>query len=300
MNKINNKIIKYSIIIPTYNRVKKLKRAVNSVFRQSVNNWELIIVDDGSTDETKEYVHSITDSRIIYVYQDNQGPAASRNAGIRKAQGQYICFLDSDDEYFSDHLESFDALTDKSKFIISDSIIRTRNIDQLDRPRLDGNHLNPNHVPCMQSVCIRADLAKSNLFKEELRMKEDVEFWLRVSQSATPVFTNKVTSRVHSYGDDRMSNMNPSKVKETLELFEDIFSDPDLPRYDKTIVKNRMLPLEVVLALHYKERGKPDLALRHYFRAIRLAPSSMFKRWSVSLVTKMTWAKVRELVCVDN
>jgi glycosyltransferase involved in cell wall biosynthesis len=291
------KKVKYSIIIPTYNRVKKIKKAVTSVLNQSVSCWELIIVDDGSTDKTKEYINSIRDNRIKYIYQDNKGPAASRNTGIRKAKGQYICFLDSDDEYFHDHLESFEEVVNKNnkKFIVSDSIIRRENSDYVDKPRLHNGYVNPNHVPCMQSVCLQASLAKTTLFNEHIRMKEDVEFWLRVSQHATPVFTNKVTSRVNQDGDDRVSNMTISKAKNTLSLFEEIFSDPSLPVYSSSIVKARLFPLHVVLALHYKEKREVNLALKHYFRAIKLAPSSILKRWSISLATKMAWAKIRGL-----
>jgi len=298
MSETNTKLFKYSIIIPTYNRCTKLPRAITSVFHQSVDNWELIIIDDGSTDETEKYIRSINDKRIKYVYQDNRGPAASRNTGIIKAQGRYICFLDSDDEYLCDHLNSFEEIIDNNKIriAVSDAIIRSKDGDYVDKPRLINGHINPNRVPCMQSICIRSDLAKNTLFKEELRMKEDVEFWIRISQVATPVFTNKVTSRVHAYGNDRMSNMNPLKVKETLELFEKIFSDPSMPVYNKGIVRDRLFPLHVVLALHYKESKKADLAFKHYLRAIRLSPLHSFKRWSISLILKMAWVKIRDLV----
>jgi glycosyltransferase involved in cell wall biosynthesis len=297
MSDQRKKRVKYSVIIPTYNRVKKLKRAVTSVVNQSIDNWELIVVDDGSTDKTKQYINSIKDKRIKYVYQDNQGPAASRNTGIRKAKGQYICFLDSDDEYFHDHIESFEEIIsgDNKNFIISDSIIRNKNGDYIDKTKLYDSHINPNRVPCMQSVCLKASLAKTTLFDENIKMKEDVEFWLRVSQHATPAFTNKVTSRVNQDGDDRVSNMTISKVKDTLKLFEAIFADPSLPVYSSSIVKDRLFPLHVALALHYKGKREVDLALKHYFRAIKLAPSSILKRWSISLVTKMAWAKIRGL-----
>jgi glycosyltransferase involved in cell wall biosynthesis len=95
-----------SIILCTYNRAHLVKRAVASVFIQHYRNWELIIIDDGSTDNTEQVLMPIVKSnrRITYHYHANRGLAASRNVGIALAQGEYIAFLDSDDEYREDHL----------------------------------------------------------------------------------------------------------------------------------------------------------------------------------------------------
>lgn len=95
-----------SIILPTYNRAEILPRAIESVLRQTSQEWELIIVDDGSTDTTGALLQSYSqcDHRIISVSQNNSGPAASRNTGLRIANGYYTTYLDSDDEYLPDHL----------------------------------------------------------------------------------------------------------------------------------------------------------------------------------------------------
>jgi len=87
----------FSIIIPTYNRVKLLQNVINDVMSQSIENWELIIVDDGSTDHTKSMVNSINDERIRYFYQNNMGECEARNTGLAKAVGEWICYVDSDD-----------------------------------------------------------------------------------------------------------------------------------------------------------------------------------------------------------
>jgi glycosyltransferase involved in cell wall biosynthesis len=95
-----------SIIIPTYNRAETLIRAMNSVLYQTCQNFELIIVDDGSTDETREVVESRHDPRIRYLrHAHNRGPSAARNTGMRAAKGNYIAWLDSDDEWFPNKLE---------------------------------------------------------------------------------------------------------------------------------------------------------------------------------------------------
>lgn len=94
-----------SVIIPTYNRAHLIKRSAMSVLNQTYGNLELIIVDDGSTDNTEEVVKSINDNRIIFIKQPNQGACAARNNGIDHAQGEFIAFQDSDDEWHVDKLE---------------------------------------------------------------------------------------------------------------------------------------------------------------------------------------------------
>lgn len=95
----------FSIIIPTFNRAHIIHRPIDSIIAQTFTDWELIIVDDGSTDNTKDIVGSYNDKRIRYVYQENLERSAARNHGIKLAQGEWICFQDSDDEYLPDHLQ---------------------------------------------------------------------------------------------------------------------------------------------------------------------------------------------------
>jgi glycosyltransferase involved in cell wall biosynthesis len=95
-----------SVIIPTYNRAGCIERAVNSVLAQTYTNLEVIVVDDGSEDNTESVVASMPDGRVRYVKQDaNRGAAAARNAGVRHAEGELIAFQDSDDYWYPDKLE---------------------------------------------------------------------------------------------------------------------------------------------------------------------------------------------------
>lgn len=97
-----------SVIIPTFNRAHHLENALQSVIAQSFDNWELIIVDDGSSDNTPEILNSYIEKfpNIRYLKHKNRKTALSRNAGIQASFGRYITFLDSDDHYLSNHLES--------------------------------------------------------------------------------------------------------------------------------------------------------------------------------------------------
>lgn len=94
-----------SVIMPTYNRMNTLPRSVGSVLQQTYKNFELIIIDDCSTDETKQYVDSLEDTRIRYFRNEkNLGAAESRNVGAELASGNYLAFQDSDDEWLPDKL----------------------------------------------------------------------------------------------------------------------------------------------------------------------------------------------------
>ena len=94
-----------SVIIPTYNRAHLIKRSAESVLNQTYTNLELIIVDDGSTDDTEEVVKTLNDNRVTYIKQPNQGACAARNNGIDHAKGEFIAFQDSDDVWHEDKLE---------------------------------------------------------------------------------------------------------------------------------------------------------------------------------------------------
>jgi glycosyltransferase involved in cell wall biosynthesis len=183
-----------SVIIPTYNRASFLLRALNSVARQTRNCDEIIVVDDGSTDNSRDCVGRFSKDFMIpvrYYYQENKGPAAARNYGISEAQYPYLAFLDSDDHWHKNKLElQFKALSSKSDHMIShtkESWLRL------------GKHLNQKkiHQPgngnifkhclklCavgMSTVMVKREIFKEvGLFNEKLRCCEDYDLWLRTS-----------------------------------------------------------------------------------------------------------------------
>ena len=106
----NNRPI--SIIMPAYNAEKFIRESITSVLQQTYSNWELIIVDDGSTDNTKKIIQAFAqqDGRIHYIYQPNGKQGKARNAGIRHASGDLIAFLDADDLWTKDKLEKQGSL----------------------------------------------------------------------------------------------------------------------------------------------------------------------------------------------
>lgn len=112
---------KFSIVMPVYNAGNELKRSIGSVLNQTYENWELIIINDGSTDNTLEVANSIAqiDDRVKIFSQDNSGPGAARNNGISKCTGDFVAFIDSDDYYDSEFLMSVNTVNEiSSKDII--------------------------------------------------------------------------------------------------------------------------------------------------------------------------------------
>ena len=94
-----------SVVIPTYNRGQLLEQAIQSVLDQTYRDLELIVVDDGSTDDTRRRVVAVADDRVRYIHQRNAGLAGARNTGIREARGDYVAFLDDDDVWMAEKLE---------------------------------------------------------------------------------------------------------------------------------------------------------------------------------------------------
>ena len=104
-----------SIIIPLYNKEKTIKRAIESVLQQSYRNFELLVIDDGSIDNSKIIVENISDSRIIYEFKQNGGVSSARNYGARKASSQWLFFLDADDIMLPGALDTFACNIEKVK-----------------------------------------------------------------------------------------------------------------------------------------------------------------------------------------
>jgi|SRR3989344_3221814 len=95
-----------SIIVPTFNRAYSLPKTIDSILTQTYDNWELIIIDDGSTDDTKDIVKEYNNPKIKYLYQENKRQSAARNKGLEIAKGDWISYLDSDNEFYPNYLET--------------------------------------------------------------------------------------------------------------------------------------------------------------------------------------------------
>ncbi|OGR01414.1 MAG: glycosyl transferase family A [Deltaproteobacteria bacterium RIFOXYD12_FULL_55_16] len=179
-----------SVIIPTYNRVGFLAQAIDSVFAQTYANFELIVVDDGSTDETQALLASYGKA-LVSLRQENRGPAAARNAGIRGARSPLLAFLDSDDLFTPNKLAlQVAAMEAQPELLISHTqetwFRNGRHLNQKKRHAKEGGDIFARSLALcvvgMSTVMARRELFdRIGLFDESLPCCEDYELWLRAS-----------------------------------------------------------------------------------------------------------------------
>lgn len=173
----------FSIIIPTYNRAQSISRAIDSVLKQRFRDFELIVIDDGSTDDTGSLLQDTYGSKLIYEVQDNAGVCAARNRGAGMAKGKYLIFLDSDD-YLSDNaLQHFHQLLSNSpiklllgySYFITDQNVVTQKI----LPVKNGTHYE--HPLTGAYVIERVLFLQQGGYDERLSFSETSDFFLRLS-----------------------------------------------------------------------------------------------------------------------
>ncbi len=202
--------MKLSVIIPTFNRAKLLKRALKSVFAQTLQPFEVIVVDDGSTDDTKEMVKEFP---IKYFYQKNKGVSTARNLGIKNSSGDVIAFLDSDDEWMKDKIKLQLPCHEQDMLFSHTNEIWIRDKKEIKQKshhkKPDGKCFYENISFCKISpstVMINKSLfEKVGYFDESLEVCEDFDMWLRVLK-VTPVklIENPLTIK-HAGEDSQLS-----------------------------------------------------------------------------------------------
>ena len=228
----NNKIV--SVIIPTYNRGKYLPRAIVSVLSQSYNNFELIVVDDASTDNTAEIVNSIDDPRLKYICHDqNKGGAAARNTGIKAAKGDYIAFQDSDDEWMPEKLaKQMDVFIDCAADVgavycsyLMKSENRSSFIPAAHIVRRNGNILLEILAESFigtPTLVVRRDIFdKIGLFDENLSRFQDWDMAIRIAQEYHFQFIDE--QLVTAYGTLDSISQNVNSVRSWQAIFEKHF-----------------------------------------------------------------------------
>ncbi|MBD3263940.1 MAG: glycosyltransferase, partial [Candidatus Omnitrophica bacterium] len=181
----------FSVIITTYNRKDFLPIALDSVLRQTYTDYELIIVDDGSTDTTRKAIEPLFDRKIKYIYQPHQGVSAARNRGIKASKGIYVNFLDSDDRYVQEKLKI------TANFIKRNPAYRLFHTEEIWYrngallPQKNYHHKPTGEVfrKALKRCCIsistvsihRSVFSEIGLFDENLPACEDYDFWLRIT-----------------------------------------------------------------------------------------------------------------------
>ncbi|MFP5221219.1 MAG: glycosyltransferase family 2 protein [Acidobacteriota bacterium] len=196
---------KVSVVIPTYNSANLLPRAVASVLSQSFEDYEVIVVDDGSSDETSCVVDRYGD-RVRYVRQENQGAASARNHGISLARGEYIAFLDADDawqpdklfkqvRFLDEHPEYMMVFSDMSHYEhdvkVHESYLHERKYKWVGSGKIFYNLLHECFIFTPTVMVRKACLSLVGLFDVSLRTCEDVDLWMRIALSGNIGFIDE-------------------------------------------------------------------------------------------------------------
>lgn len=218
-----------SIVIPTYQRSNKLKKTLSSVLAQSFINYEVLVMDDGSTDNTREIVNSFNDSRINYNWQQNTGgPAKPRNDGIKIAKGDWIAFLDDDDEWTKDKLSEISKkINDEIDFIYHDytSVTSKTNLKKsknelvkssfLKSPKFFDLLLNGNNIGLSTVVVRKKLLLQVNGFNENVKMAPcaDYNTWLKIARITEKFFYLPKNLGFYNIDDHNMSNQDMTVSK---------------------------------------------------------------------------------------
>lgn len=225
----NSKPPFFSVVIPSYNRSGLILKAIESVMNQSFKDFELIVADDCSTDDSEKVIQSLNNSKISFFKNDvNKGNAGARNLGARNANGTYVCYLDSDDQYHPHFLQKMFSLIQDG----NNPGFLWCNVNRIDA---DGNNLNhsipSNWDPLRKKdpylfflnglnfgtdfgFTVRRDcFDKTGFFDENLRAAVDTDFILRIVQDFNFNFTREILVDTYDHDGERVRKNSLQKLK---------------------------------------------------------------------------------------
>lgn len=289
-------MFKVSTIIPSYNCAKFLPDAIDSVLAQTYQDFEIIVVDDGSIDNTKNIVERYTKrygEKIRYIYQSNRGLAAARNTGLRHSRGEYIALLDADDEWLSNRLaEGVKGMEENpSVGLVHANSVRISEIGDVIRV----NKRNPRFLSGWIFKYLflrRADIScPTVLFRKECTDRlggfdegltrlgcEDRELWLRIAKKYPFFYINKILARYRVRGNS-MSKDRAKMLKARYYVI-DKFSD----RRKLFLLRQRaLMQVHKELGDEFLEENNYEDARREYKKALQFWP---FAFWVLFNLTK--------------
>ena len=223
--------ISFSLVIPTYNRAEFILKTLKSIEAQVYGNFEVIVVDDGGRDNTEAVVKNFNNPKFTYFKKENGERGAARNYGLKRAKGNYVNFVDSDDLLYPNHLEEARKMIEKHEmpevFHLSYDIKDNdgelmREVNDLSSP-INDHLVYGNHLSC-NGVFIRKDIADIHHFNEDRKLaaSEDYELWLRLA-SRFPIWCNKtVTSTVINHEARSVLTINKEKFLTRINMLIDL------------------------------------------------------------------------------
>ena len=230
-----------STIVPAYNQGHYLEEAIRSVLTQSYGDFEIVVVDDGSTDDTAHVAKSFAhDSRLRYIRQENRGLSAARNTGIRHATGKFLTYLDSDDLFLPEKLHFLLSVVEARPelgFVAGQAIlidetgqsrgeVFDRGLPQNTAELLLGN---PLHVG---SVLVRREWQERvGFFDESLRSYEDWDLWLRLARAGCPMAWVPHPVSLYRFHRKQMTRISKQMTTATFAVLDKTYRDPQLPEH---------------------------------------------------------------------
>jgi GT2 family glycosyltransferase len=288
----------FSVIIPTYHRAPLLNRAIGSVLSQTNGDFEVIVVDDGGSDNSGEVVRSFGDVRVRYYHKNNEERGAARNFGADQATGEYYIFLDSDDRMLPDHLEKVSQriylYPERPDLIFSGFIVQEPEgktaYERVCRGIMKRELLYyGNHLGC-SAVAISASVFHRHRFNADrkLAMFEDWELWLRITQESEITCIAARTIVMENHAGRSMKSTHVAEVTgkigfliETVSAQPKIFSGSNTARRLFLMGANSYAALQAVLA------GERKTALTYLKRAFLHHPSLLFKRRFFAILKRL-------------
>ncbi len=278
----------FSVIVPTYNRAEHLPKTLNSLLEQQFDDYEIIVVDDGSTDHTEALIRENFKDRLRYFKIENSERGAARNYGARMSKGQYISFFDSDDlaypNYFREAANYIrnhpDSVFFATGYEIIDSTGRKKVYNSfggnLNKQLIKGNFLSLN------AVFLRSDIARNNPFWEnrEMAALEDWELWLRIASQIELHFHPVVTSAILNHEARSVIQTDKKKLVRRFELFlKQVRQNSTTMHYYGKCFHLLKGSCYTYIALHLALTGKhKGTALLYLIRGILNSPAELFKR----------------------
>lgn len=197
IKQVERREVKFSVVIPLYNKGKYIKNTIESVLRQSCQDFEIIVVDDGSVDDSLAVVRTIKNDKLTILEQPNQGVSVARNYGIEQAQGTYIAFLDADDQWRENYLETIDHLTvqypESDLFVTAYDVFLGENQYKHSRRRTPETGCLESYWLTLEdrydfvwtsaTVVRKEALSREGGFRPGEKIGQDLDMWARIARS---------------------------------------------------------------------------------------------------------------------
>jgi len=283
----------FSIIIPTYNRVHLLPKSIDSVLAQTYQNYELIIIDDGSTDNTKDRVALYNNPKITYLLKTHEERGIARNTGIQLAKGDYITFLDSDDLFYPNHLAHASDMIKKfnfPEFYRQAYEVKNENGKILERKHrvsgdankfiLSGNYFSCIGVFLQKKVTI--DCKFSNL---DIAPSEDWEYWLRLSVRHKFYYDNTITAFMVNHPGRSMLHFDEKSVRNNINrIILSLESDSIFMEQRSEYIKVIRAQMITLMCLRKVVHGVNKGLFKDLFIAYSMSFGEIFRRRTLAII----------------